>query len=140
MIKCVLISHGQLAEALQSAAESICGKRGHVSIVAVEPETDLQTVEETLLKVVLKGLDEPQCSGCLILVDLLGGSPSQLTAQLLNEPRIQVVTGMNLPMLIGVLNQETTDLHALTGVAIEAGTKGIKDLKKAIGGTHGTTL
>ena len=99
MIGVVVASHGKLAEELLRTAEAVVGALPQVrpvNVVATDPEVR-HKIEEAI-----RAADEGE--GVLLLTDLLGGSPTQLCLSFLNERKVEVVTGVNLPMLLKLVS------------------------------------
>lgn len=95
MIGVVLATHGHLAQEMLRTAEAVVGKLAQVaavSVVATEP--DVRGTIEAAIRSVDQG------DGVLLLTDLLGGSPTNLCLSFLAERKVEVVTGVNLPMLL----------------------------------------
>lgn len=95
MIGVVVATHGKLAEEMVRTAEAVVGQIGQVapvSVVASQP--DVRRVIEDAIRTVDTG------DGVLLLTDLLGGSPTNLCLSFLTERKVEVVTGVNLPMLL----------------------------------------
>ena len=95
MIGVVVATHGNLAQELIRTAEAVVGKLAQVapvSVVASQPDVR-HVIEEAI-----RGVD--QGDGVLLLTDLLGGSPTNLCLSFLTEKQVEVVTGVNLPMLL----------------------------------------
>ena len=97
MIGVVVITHGQLAAELVNGAETIVGDLPHVTAVSIGWHEDTEgargEIERAMTRV-------PREDGVLILTDMFGGTPSNLAMTFLTEGRVEVVTGVNLPMLI----------------------------------------
>lgn len=98
MIGIVIVTHGQLGDALIEAAELILGKRPE----AIEPVSiNLSENAEKLRDKIANGIKKVQGQeGILILTDMFGGTPSNLSYSFLEEGRIEVLSGVNLPVLI----------------------------------------
>jgi len=97
MIGVLIIAHSELAGELISAAEHIVGKMEHVVGVAVTPHQSVEQLRGQIaqaIKVVNKG------DGVLILTDMFGGTPSNISLSFLQEDKVEVVTGVNLPMVV----------------------------------------
>lgn len=118
----VLVTHTDYGERLIAASEFILGKQKACMAVSVDGTQDVQeTVEK--LKEVVKSCDSG--SGTIILTDMFGGTPTNLSLSLLNTSNVEVVTGVNLPMLLKVLGARTEDLAKVAGEAKNAGCQGI---------------
>lgn len=97
MIGVVVVSHGQLAEEFIAAAEHILGPQRQMRAVAIGPEDDMELKREQILNAV-RAVDDG--SGAIILTDMFGGTPSNLSISVIYEGRIEVIAGVNLPMLV----------------------------------------
>ena len=124
MIGIVIVTHSQLGDALIEAAEFIIGDRPEalvsVSIDLTESAEVLRTrIDECIKKVQSK-------DGVLILTDMFGGTPSNLSYSFLEEGRIEVISGVNLPILIQAVNTRSKmDLNTLAVKLEEFGKKSI---------------
>lgn len=110
MIGIVVVTHGQLANELVSAAEMIVGEIPNVTAVSIgwqeSPDDAQREIQEAIDRV-------ERGSGTVVLTDMLGGTPSNLSLTFMETNRVEVVTGVNLPMLIklvGLRGQEQTNL------------------------------
>ena len=129
MIGIVIVTHSRLGDALIEAAEFILNaKLEGVTSVSV----NLNENAEKLHKDILGGINEVnQNRGILILTDMFGGTPSNLSYSFLEEGRIEVLTGFNLPILIKALN--IRDKKDLTDIAKELEEYGKKSISLASG-------
>lgn len=111
------MTHNQLADALIESAEFIIGKRSE-AIASVS--IDLNQSAESLRKKIADGIKEvDKKDGIIILTDMFGGTPSNLSYSFLDEGRIEVLSGVNLPILVQAINsREKTDLAEL-GTSLE---------------------
>ena len=119
----VIVTHGSLASALLGTVELIMGKQQQVKAVAFESGqavSDLQTrIEEAVTQV-------DSGHGALILVDILGGSPYNAAAiVVMEQENVEMVTGVNVPMLFEVLPVRTGKLSSVVEVALGGGQDGI---------------
>src|SRR5437762_2711416 len=99
MIGVVIASHGKLAEELLRTAEAVVGRLDQVrtvNVVATDPEVRHKIAEA------IRAVDGGE--GVVLLTDLLGGSPTQLCLSFLAERRVEVVTGVNLPMVLKLVS------------------------------------
>lgn len=123
MIGVVIITHGSLAGALLSTSELIMGKQEQVAAVAFESGEAVVDLQARTSQAVQK-VNRNQ--GVLILVDLLGGSPYNAAAMLaMQQNGIEVVTGVNLPMLFEVLPARFCEMTKLVDLAVMGGRSGI---------------
>ena len=119
LIGLVLITHARLGRELVNAAELILGKIKQVATVAVETNPEAEQLREKL-EAALSQMDKGQ--GVLILTDMFGGSPNNISLAFLEEGTAEVVTGVNLPMLIkAATSRQDTDLAQLSKLVCEAG-------------------
>ena len=109
MIGVVVVTHGQLATELVNAAETIVGDLPRFAAVSIGWHEDTQDAREEISRAVTRvGQDG---AGTLILTDMFGGTPSNLAMTFLQEGQVEVITGVNLPMLIKLANlSERADL------------------------------
>jgi PTS system mannose-specific IIA component len=123
MIGLLIISHCELGKELLNAAELIFGRLEATKSIAITQTTE----SEELLKMIaeeIKALDSGQ--GVLLLTDMFGGTPSNLSLSFLKEEMVEVLTGVNLPMVVeAAQNRERLSLNELGEKAQEAGTRGI---------------
>lgn len=124
MIGIVIVTHSQLGDALIEAAEFIIGDRPE-AVVSVS--IDLTESAEVLRTRIDEGIKKVQSKdGVLILTDMFGGTPSNLSYSFLEEGRIEVISGVNLPILIQAANARTKmDLNTLAVNLEEFGKKSI---------------
>ena len=97
MIGGLIVTHGRLAIELLNAAEMIVGEIHHVAAVSLGWHDDVGTATSMIEKT-LERVKNPD--GVLILTDMFGGTPTNIASTFLDESKVEVVTGVNLPMLI----------------------------------------
>ncbi|RLB12217.1 MAG: PTS sugar transporter [Deltaproteobacteria bacterium] len=123
MIGILIVAHCDLGKELLNAAELILGR-----IEAVETISITQTIgSEELLKLMSQKIKELDAGdGVLILTDMFGGTPSNISLPFLEKERVEVLAGVNLPMLIAVAkDREDTSLAELSKKAAQAGKSNI---------------
>jgi PTS system mannose-specific IIA component len=97
MIGGLIVTHGRLAIELLNAAETITGEIDHIAAVSLGWHDDVGTAAA----MVQKALERVNtCDGVVILTDMFGGTPTNIASTFLNEGKVEIVTGVNLPMLI----------------------------------------
>ena len=107
MIGVVVVTHGQLATELLNAAETIVGELPRFAAVSIGWHEDTEDARSEIADAVARVKDD---AGVLILTDMFGGTPSNLAMTFLSD-RVEVITGVNLPMLIKLANlREQADL------------------------------
>jgi PTS system mannose-specific IIA component len=97
MVGILIVSHGKLAEALISSVQSITGNLQKIMGVSIWPIERKEEVEERIKRKVAEVDDG---DGVVILTDILGGTPTNLSLSFLNNEKVEVVTGVNMPMLL----------------------------------------
>ncbi len=118
----ILVTHVDYGAGLLRAAEIILGPLADCSSIQVDAGLDV-TETVSRLKEAVNLLDKG--NGVIVLTDMFGGTPTNLSLSLLGSGSIEVVTGVNLPMLLKVFEARHLELSALADVAMEAGGKGI---------------
>lgn len=97
MFGIVIVSHGKLAEAFISVTEHVVGKQEQIAAIGIEPDDDAGKARKKILDAVKK-VDGGK--GVVILTDMFGGTPSNLAISVMESGNIDVIAGVNLPMLI----------------------------------------
>jgi len=111
MIGVVVVTHGQLATELVNAAETIVGELPQFAAVSIGWHEDTEDARNEIAQAIGRVDDG---TGVLILTDMFGGTPSNLAMTFLAEGRVEVITGVNLPMLIKLVNMpQPSDLLAV---------------------------
>jgi len=109
MIGVVVVTHGQLATELVNAAETIVGDLPHFTAVSIGWHDDTLDAREEIAQAIARVSGEAQ--GVLILTDMFVGTPANLAMTFLGEQQVEVITGVNLPMLIKIANaRESSEL------------------------------
>lgn len=97
MIGVVVVTHGHLADEFVAAAEHVLGPQRQMKAVAIGPDDDMEVRRGDILSAV-RAVDSG--AGVVILTDMFGGTPSNLAISIINEGAIEVIAGVNLPMLV----------------------------------------
>ncbi len=97
MIGLVLVSHGRLAEELRAAMEHVVGPQAAVATVCIFPDDRMDDRREDIRASIS---DVDQGDGVVVLTDILGGTPSNLAIQLCDHRKVEVIAGVNLPLLV----------------------------------------
>jgi PTS system mannose-specific IIA component len=123
MVGIVLVTHPNLGEEFIRSAELICGKLPSLSTVSIETQKGVEELRKEVAEAI-RSVDSGK--GVLILTDMFGGTPSNMSLAFLSEGRVEVVTGLNLPMLIKISNcREGRTLQDLAKMVKEAGQRNI---------------
>jgi PTS system mannose-specific IIA component len=132
MIGMVLVTHGQLAIGFRAALEHVVGPQSRFETIAIGPEDDMEQRRADILNAAARVQDG---SGVVLLTDMFGGTPSNLAISVMDGGRIEVICGINLPMLIKLATlRETTDLDHAVIEARDAGRKYITVASKVLTG------
>lgn len=129
MIGIVIVTHGQLGNALIDAAEFVLGSRpDNLVSVSIDLTKNADKLRESISKVIESVNDK---MGILILTDMFGGTPSNLSYSFLEEGKVEVISGINLPVLIKAINARK-DME-LSELAIHLEAFGKKSISLASG-------
>ena len=121
MIGLVLVTHGRLAEAFQAALEHVVGGQEQIRTVCIEADDDIERRRQDIVEAV-RAVDSG--GGVVILTDMFGGTPSNLAISTMDRPGVEVIAGINLPMLIKLATiREEEPLATAVLAAQEAGRK-----------------
>ncbi|MEN0653074.1 MULTISPECIES: PTS sugar transporter subunit IIA [Hyphobacterium] len=133
MIGLVVVTHGRLAEELVAAAEHVVGELPACSAVCIGPDDDMEQRRDDIREAV-ESADRGE--GVLILTDMFGGTPSNLAISLLEKGRIEVVAGVNLPMMIKLAEaREDQDVATLADTGAAAGQRYIAVASRVLDGS-----
>jgi PTS system mannose-specific IIA component len=122
----VIVSHGQLANELLAAAEMVVGELKHITAVSIGWHDDVELAKDEVaraIKQVSEGI------GVLLLTDMFGGTPTNISAMFLEQDGIEIVTGVNLPMVIKVASQNKE--YSLPDLARDIETQGKQSIYRA---------
>jgi len=97
MIGLVLVTHGRLAHEFRAALEHVVGQQSHIETVSIGPDDDVERRRQDILDAIAKVATG---SGVILLTDMFGGTPSNLAISVMEAGKIEVIAGVNLPMLI----------------------------------------
>jgi len=131
MIGLVLVTHGQLASEFIRAMEHVVGPQDQIEAICIGPEDDMEARRNDIAEA-LGRVDDG--AGVIILTDLFGGTPSNLAISLMKSELVEVIAGVNLPMLIRLEGaRKTMDVKAAVAAAREAGRKYISVASEILG-------
>lgn len=122
MVGVILVTHGQFGMHLLEAAQTILGPQQQCAHIAIEGAVDMATLLADL-KGAVKRMETGD--GVIILTDMFGGTPSNISLSLLQPGKVDVLTGVNLPMLLRILGMRDQELTQLAQNAKSAGIQGI---------------
>ena len=131
MIGLVFVTHGRLAEEFRSALEHVVGPQEKLETISIGPDDDMEQRRKDILEAISKvsGND-----GVILLTDMFGGTPSNLAISIMENANVEVIAGINLPMLIKLasIRQESALEEAVLS-AQEAGRKYISIASHVLG-------
>lgn len=123
MIGGIIVSHGKLAEELLNALTIILGEAVNIEAISIGWYDDVEESKKKINKS-LKRVD--QKNGVIIFTDMFGGTPSNLSFSFSKENHVDIITGVNLPMLIKFVSlQRSNDLKEVANKVVEQGKKNI---------------
>src|SRR4051812_8141157 len=121
MIGIVLVTHGRLAVEFRSALEHVVGPQRQIESVTIGPDDDVEQRRKDIIEAV-KRVDSGD--GVAILTDMFGGTPSNLAISVMSRPRVEVLAGINLPMLVKLAKvRDECPLERGVAAAEDAGRK-----------------
>jgi len=131
MIGLVLVTHGRLAAEFVTAMEHVVGPQEAVVPICIGPEDDMEGRRNDIAAAI-KAVDTGD--GVILLTDLFGGTPSNLAISLMKAERVEVIAGINLPMLIRLASaRRTMKIKAAVAAARDAGRKYISVASDLLG-------
>jgi mannose PTS system EIIA component len=133
MIGLVLVTHGRLAVEFRSALEHVVGPQEQIETVTIGPDDDVEQRRKDIIEAV-KRVDSGQ--GVAILTDMFGGTPSNLAISVMSRPQVEVLAGINLPMLVKLAKvRDECPLQEAVLAAQEAGRKYVTIASRVLTGT-----
>jgi PTS system mannose-specific IIA component len=131
MIGLVLVTHGRLAEEFVVAMEHVVGKQEQIASICIGPEDDMES-RRADIAAAIKSVDSGR--GVIVLSDLFGGTPSNLAISLMEAGKVEVIAGINLPMLIRLGSaRKTMKVTEAVAAARDAGRKYITVASEVLG-------
>jgi PTS system mannose-specific IIA component len=132
MIGLVLVTHGCLATEFRAALEHVVGAQKQIETVTIGPDDDLESRRKDILDAVCR-VDTG--AGVVVLTDMFGGTPSNLAISCMNGRQVEVIAGINLPMLIKLASvRDEKPLSDAVLQAQEAGRKYINVASRVLAG------
>jgi len=131
MIGIVLVTHGRLADELVSALEHVVGPQTDIATVCIGADDDMEQQRENILK---QTAEVDNGNGVVVLTDMFGGTPSNLAISIMDKAKVEIIAGVNLPMLIKLASvRKSESLHDAAQSAQEAGRKYINIASQLLG-------
>ncbi len=131
MIGMVLVTHGRLAEEFIAATEHVVGAQQNIHAICIGPDDDMEQRRIDIQEAV-KTVDAGD--GVVLLTDMFGGTPTNLAISIMEKGRVEVLAGINLPMLIKLASvRQNSTLEDAVNAAKEAGLKYINVASQILG-------
>lgn len=132
MIGVVLVTHGKLAEEFRHAVEHVVGPQKLIETISIGPDDDMDQRRQDILEAVIRANDG---FGVIILTDMFGGTPSNMAISVMQAGHVEVIAGMNLPMLIKLAGvRGENNMEKALEVSSEAGRKYINVASRVLSG------
>ena len=120
MIGIILVTHGRLGHEFVAALEHVVGKKPGVMAISIAPDDNMETKRQEIAGA-CKTVDTGK--GVVILTDMFGGTPSNLAISMLQKDSIEVIAGINLPLLIKLASMRSSPMADAVAEAQDAGKK-----------------
>lgn len=135
MIGMVLVTHGRLADEFIAATEHVVGPQQNVRAISIGPDDDMERRRNDIMDAVGE-VDEGE--GVIVVTDMFGGTPSNLAISIMDQGNLEVIAGMNLPMLIKLATvREKHSLKETAEIAQDYGRKYINIASSVLAGGEG---
>lgn len=135
MIGMVLVTHGRLADEFIAATEHVVGPQQNVRAISIGPDDDMERRRNDIMDAVGE-VDEGD--GVIVVTDMFGGTPSNLAISIMDQGNLEVIAGMNLPMLIKLATvREKSSLKETAEIAQDYGRKYINIASSVLAGGEG---
>ncbi len=123
----IILTHGMFGEELLHSAEMIIGRQDKVEVISIQSGASVDDVSLKMEEI----FKHCQGENCLIYTDMFGGSPSNISMAYLNKDSIEVVSGVNLAMLLKAFTMRMDSKYSLSEIAKESAEAGISSIKVA---------
>jgi PTS system mannose-specific IIA component len=134
MIGMVVVTHGRLAEEFIAAMEHVVGPQSALQAISIGPDDDMEQRRQDILDAVSE-VDEG--AGVILLTDMFGGTPSNLAISIMESTKVEVIAGINLPMLIKLSSvRNVCNMEEAVTAAQEAGRKYINVASHVLSGDN----
>lgn len=132
MIGLVLVTHGRLAEEFRNAVEHVVGPQDHFETIAIGADDDMEQRRSDIVEAVARA---DTGAGVIVLTDMFGGTPSNLAISVMEPGRVEIIAGVNLPMLIKLTSvRKGDDMAQALDEAQTAGRKYINVASQLLSG------
>ncbi len=132
MIGIVIVTHGRLATEFRAAVEHVVGEQEAMEAVTIGPEDDMDQRRRDIVEAIAK---VDRGNGVIILTDMFGGTPCNLAISVMEAGRVEVIAGLNLPMLIKAVRvRGETTLEEAVNTSADAGRKYVSVASQVLAG------
>ncbi len=132
MIGMVLVTHGRLADEFVAASEHVVGPMADVRAICIDADDDMERRRQDILDAVA---EVDSGAGVILLTDMFGGTPSNLAISTMDKANVEVIAGVNLPMLIKLASvRDSESLESAVSAAQESGRKYINVASRLLAG------
>lgn len=125
MVGLIIITHGIYASSLIKSLEMVSGKIEKIEAIELEQGESIESLQEKIKKTIIK----LNTAEVLIMVDLLGGTPYNASSIELQNPNINIITGINMPMILEILPHRNEGINIVSQIATNGGKSGILNVK-----------
>ena len=131
MVKIFIAAHGNLANSLINSVELIVGKQKNLYAISNEKSYSLTHLQYKIKTLLSNVIDQ---DGVLILTDMMGGSPNNASLRMLDDFKVEIISGVNLPMLLSAISaiKNSQDISQLADKVFTEGQKSIINIRKAL--------
>lgn len=126
MVGIIAISHGSYAKALINSVEMIHGKQEKIRTISLEGNKSIESLKEKIDITI----EELNVEEILILVDILGGTPYNAACLFMDRKNVNVITGMNMPMIVEIIPYMVQDLDKISSLAEHFGQSGVVNIRE----------
>lgn len=132
MIGLVIVTHGELAAEFRAALEHVVGPQDQLETISIGPDDDMEQRRNDILNA-MRSVDTGQ--GAILLTDMFGGTPSNLAISVMENTKVEVIAGINLPMLIKLASvRGDSDITEAVQQAQDAGRRYISVASQILSG------
>ena len=132
MIGLVIVTHGGLAQEFRAALEHVVGSQDQIETISIGPDDDVENRRDDILAAITR---TDSGDGVVVVTDMFGGTPSNLSISVMDEARVEVIAGVNLPLLVKLATVRVEhELAKAVDMAKEAGRKYISVASQVLSG------
>jgi mannose PTS system EIIA component len=132
MIGLVIVTHGGLAQEFRAALEHVVGSQEQIETISIGPDDDVENRRDDILAAIRK---TDSGAGVVVVTDMFGGTPSNLSISVMDEAKVEVIAGVNLPLLVKLATVRMEyELAKAVDMAKEAGRKYISVASQVLSG------